>query len=133
MIKRILKYGAVAVASFELGTIAQTHYLNHKAKGDTPKDDLWKGESCELILPIEAAERSANKIRDTISSGEYYNAVFTKEDLKDVERKLSHRISDANEKGYNVVTIEISDRERLRFIDHVVFPSHRTMCRPDEY
>jgi len=117
MIKRILKYGAVAGASFVAGTIYQTIHINKNYQGDEPDDKIWEGERKELTVDVDSAEHHIELITECIDDGDYADRIFEEEDLMDVRRKLSHGVSDAKEKGESIFTVDMHDRERLRWIE----------------
>jgi len=136
MIKKLLKYGTVAAVSFELGTIVQTHYLNHKAKGDKPddyRDYIWEGESAQLKMKVDEADKLSDALTDAIDRDEHYGAMFREEDLRDVRAKLAHGVSEAKEVDDDIVIIEVNDRQRLRFIDEVLLHNGNQTFRPKSY
>jgi len=117
MIKKILKYGTVAAASFVTGTIAQVHYLNHKAKGDSPDSKLWQGEDKELQVTVENAEHHIDLITECIDEGNHEDRIFEEQDLRSVRTKLMHGAARAEDNNGDVFSITLHDRERLRWIE----------------
>lgn len=118
MIKKLLKYGTVAAASFELGTIAQTHYLNHKAKGSSPK--IWEGETNTVNIGSHYVYDILEHIEDSRDNNPVHDALFVDEDIVSISRKIRHSLADVDEdNSYFEIEIEMNDRERLRAMENI--------------
>lgn len=136
MIKKLLKYGTVAAVSFELGTIAQTHYLNYKAKGQEPERDrdlVWEGETVELKIPVDHAREMEEALTKRLEENSISDAIFAEEDIRSVRSKIAHGISDAQGNFPAEITIEVCDRERLRLLDAYLLVDGDNPLKPDSY
>lgn len=80
--------------------------------------DVWKGKDRDITMFKQKAENISRKITDAIEEGDSQeDDPFAEKDLKTVRTKIDHELSDSPAMD-SIITIELTDRERLNVMDH---------------
>lgn len=131
MIKKLIKYGTIAGASFVAGAYTHLKVIGKPpmttTNSEEPTTDVWRGETNTVVINSHFVYDILEHIEDSRENEPYHDAIFADEDLAAISIKIRHSLADVDENTeYFGFEIELSDRERLRAIENT--PKDYTDC-----